>query len=216
MLKLLFLLTLFNISLAHENKNLAENLNKLIKNTVFIKEGNSHCAGSIVGVTGLVLTAKHCVDDEKKDKYIELDGKMLEYKYIAFSKNFDMALIKLKDKKVGLLLADKTPLLGSTVYTVGHPVREKNILTKGIVSDPLRVELDKSNIHKDSIRYHSTFFSLFNIAVYFGNSGGSIVNESGEIISLVSMVMLGSYMAPLSSAQGVHLDDIKMFIESVE
>lgn len=179
----------------------------------------------------LVLTAYHCVDDlfrevtEKvvdpktgevheitKQKLVPLKittNKVRDYEIIATEDHAAKIIASDKDSDIALLQVidtDYVPLAAATlapdsyvykrglrVYAVGNPaITYDNSITEGIISSPQRM-LDIDDKH----------LKVFQISasVIGGNSGGSIVNDDGELIGTLSAGFRGaaiSFAVPIS------------------
>lgn len=179
----------------------------------------------------LVLTAYHCVDDlfqevtEKvvdpktgevheitKQKIVPLKittNKVRNYEIIATEdhaakvvgsdKDSDIALIQVIDTDYAPIAAaplasdSYTYKRGLRVYAVGNPaITYDNSVTDGIISSPQRM-LDIDDKH----------LKVFQISasVIGGNSGGSILNDDGEMIGTLSAGVRGaniSFAVPIS------------------
>ena len=70
------------------------------------------------------------------------------------------------------LVAKKEPLLGETVYIIGAPLQHSKLITRGVLSF---IE------QKDNKRRYLT-----DAAVIFGNSGGGLFNQQGELLGVVT------------------------------
>lgn len=179
----------------------------------------------------LILTAYHCVDDlfqettEKvvdpktgeikeitKQKLIPLKittNKVRNYeivatedhaaKIISSDKDNDIALIQVIDTDyIPLAAAPLAPdtysyKRGLKIYVVGNPaIAFDNSVTDGLISAPQRM-LDIEDKH----------FKVFQISapVIGGNSGGSVLNDNGEMIGTLSAGIRGSavsFAVPIS------------------
>lgn len=179
----------------------------------------------------LVLTAYHCVDnlfkeftekvvDPKTNEIKEVTKQKLVPLKITTNKvrNFeivatedhtakivgsdadnDIALIQVID--IDYAPASAAPLAADTysykrglkIYAVGNPsITFDNSITEGIISSPQRM-LDIEN--------RSLKVFQFSAGIIGGNSGGSLVNDDGEIIGTVSASLRGSevsFAVPIS------------------
>lgn len=89
-------------------------------------------------------------------------------------------------------LAKDIPNKYDTIYSIGSPLGIDDIITQGRF---IRIEED---------------YMLFSMPGFSGNSGGSIVNEYGQ---LVSIMVAGVPIYPQITI-GVELDDIKTFLQN--
>lgn len=134
-----------------------------VARTVFLRE--SGCTGVAVGGNRLV-TAKHCTPDNAKAGDAYEGGKLL-----FVSPTYDFAVVEFPDARprVGLHAAG----LGEHVYVVGYPVQLGNseqelTITDGLVAGPT----------------DSDGQARITAPVYFGNSGGGVWSDAGELVGI--------------------------------
>ena len=133
-----------------------------------------------------VVTCKHVV--EAKEMAIE-DGKLLEKPYKGFRvkkayeikdikfvsmKDQDIAAAKVSGFKKSARISPLQPMVGDKVFALGFPSDEFLTISEGIVN---RV----SNIDGHPHIGHSA-------GLYFGNSGGCLLNESGEVVGVNNLM----------------------------
>jgi len=101
---------------------------------------------------------------------------MVAGEFLFVNPDLDLALLRIyKNEGVELEileLAETYPKVGDEVYVLGHPLGRKYNLSKGIVSN---TDID------------STYFGIDALTT-FGNSGGAVFNNRGEIIGICSKV----------------------------
>jgi S1-C subfamily serine protease len=142
------------------------------EHTVHLK--GSGCSAVMVGADRLV-TAKHCVPDDAKagDSY---EGGTL----LHISPAYDFAVVQIRDPKLRIVL--KEPRAGEHLYVVGYPVQlgsSEQVLTvtDGICAGP---------VDSDG-QWRIT------APVYFGNSGGGVWSDNGELLGIAVSI----YAAPM-------------------
>jgi S1-C subfamily serine protease len=144
--------------------------------------------------TNKIITAYHVVE-ELEDIFVSLyDGRTWKADIWAFSKNADIAILKLKADDPSLLpdmsslpsveLVDSSSVkAGDPVIVVGSPIDEdlqlglKESATTGIVSYVARSITVEENRISNLIQ--------FDAATNFGNSGGPVFNVYGKVIGMV-------------------------------
>ena len=162
-------------------------------------------SGFLISDDGYVLTNYHVVEDASKIK-VNLSGDRHDYlaDVVGTDPSTDLALIKIKgDKKLPFLaLGDsETVRVGDWVMAIGNPLNYDHTVTVGVISAKGRV-----------LRDLSRDFSLDNFiqtdaAINFGNSGGPLVNVSGEVVGVntaISSVGQGiGFAVPVNVAKGI-------------
>jgi len=108
---------------------------------------------------------------------VVLSGKTHKAELVRKDKTTDLALLKVDSSTKGLPLAAKSDLrVGQQVYALGFPLTfllgEEPKFTSGMVNS-------LSGMQDDWGRFQ------FSAQVTFGNSGGALVNESGNVIGVV-------------------------------
>lgn len=151
-------------------------VNRAIEGTVLIKSGNSEGAGAIINSSGFIITCNHVIKD-KSDIQIELNNKKkIKATLIESDKNRDIALLKIELNNLPALRigdSDNSIKVGDNVFAIGSPFGLRNSITKGIVSN-LSTKINKFKFIQTDAKVNP------------GNSGGPLINETGEIIGLIN------------------------------
>lgn len=202
----------------------------LLKSSVFVRDYTSSGAGTVIKKTEnkmYILTCYHVVNNviflneiglalkvtvgySKTDKYNYIAGLMIYgAKVIKFDKNRDLALLEVNivDKELEARpIAKNEPEKGDTIYSVGNPLGTLRTISKGILA----------NKEKG--------FYLTDNTITFGNSGGGLFNNKGELIGVPSKVMAyvfenkdGTELISPESGLGLSIDlkTIKEFLKGV-
>jgi len=164
--------------------------------------------GFVVSANGLIVTNKHVVSDAQADYTVILnDGKKLTAKVIVRDPSFDLAVLKVeRNDLVPLPLGDSSKLkLGKTVIAIGNALGEfKNTVSVGVVSGLNRsVEVD-NELMTDLIQSDA--------AINKGNSGGPLLNLSGEVVGINTAMALGAENIGFA----IPINQLKKTIEQVE
>jgi len=134
-------------------------------------------SGFIIDADGSILTNNHVIDRAERITVKFSDGRTLRAHVIGSDPDTDIALIKV-DGQAGLPVAplgDSSKLrMGEWVVAIGDPLGYDHSVTVGVVSYIGRKLFDAS---LDS--YIQT-----DAAINFGNSGGPLINASGEVIGI--------------------------------
>ena len=113
-----------------------------------------------------VLTAAHVVEGEDNPR-VTIGGSVLTGKVLRRDSAMDLAIISIDEDQPALSFAQKLPAVLDQVFAFGNPLGGRTAVSRGIVSD-----IDGVRIQTDA-------------AVNPGNSGGPLINDSGEVVGLV-------------------------------
>lgn len=134
-----------------------------IDRTVYL--AGSGCSAVAVGNDRLV-TAKHCLPDDAKAGDSYEGGTVLHV-----SPSMDFAVVVWPDARLAVRM--RPPVVGEHLYVVGYPVQlgsgdQDLTVTDGIVAGP-----------QNSAGDHR-----ITAPVYFGNSGGGVWSDDGELLGI--------------------------------
>ena len=169
------------------NLSVEEAYNKVVKSTVGIKtyvlssiDVYAEGTGMIISQDGYIVTCYHVVEDCNSITVTDNDGKTYDATVVAYDANTDIAVLKIE--ATGLtpveFASSDAAGIGQFVLAVGNPGGEalSSSLTFGVLSGKKR---------ESSMAAYNTLLQ-FDAAVNPGNSGGPLVNLSGQVIGLVS------------------------------
>lgn len=172
-------------------------------------------SGVIISSDGYIVTNKHVIDDSDEIEVTLNDKREYAAKLIGMDPTTDLALIKIEEKELPTLSFGNSDdlKLGEWVLAVGNPYNLTSTVTAGIVSAKAR----NINILRSDMSIES--FIQTDAAVNPGNSGGALVNTSGQLIGINTAIAsrTGSYQGysfaiPSSIAKKV-VADLKEFGE---
>lgn len=132
---------------------------------------------------GYVVTNNHVVDNATKINVKLSDGRSYEAKVIGKDPRTDIALLQLKDFKnlTAIKMADSDQLrVGDYTVAIGNPYGLGETVTSGIVSALGRSGLNVENYEN---------FIQTDAAINRGNSGGALINLSGELIGINTAIL---------------------------
>ena len=154
------------------------------------RRGVSMGSGFIISPDGYVLTNHHVVDGADEVTVKLSDRRELVAKVIGSDQQYDVALLKVEASNLpSIRLGDSTRLKpGQWVVAIGSPFGFDHSVTAGIVS-----ATGRSNPYADQ-RYVP--FIQTDVAINQGNSGGPLLNTSGEVVGINSQIFSasGGYM----------------------
>lgn len=149
-------------------------------------------SGVIITDDGYIVTNNHVVANSDKVEVTLNDKRTLTAKVIGTDPSTDLALLKIEDKGLPFIPYGNSDgvKVGEWVLAVGNPFNLTSTVTAGIVSAKAR------NIHiLPDQQFPIESFIQTDAAVNPGNSGGALVNTSGELIGINTAIAssTGSY-----------------------
>jgi len=152
-----------------------------MKASFTIKSDNGHGSGFLVSNDGYIITNYHVINNVKNLKAIDNEGKEFAVKVVRYSKDYDLALLKIEGnfEFAFTIPAEKNFKTGQDAYAIGTPksVQLGQSLSKGIVS---------------GYRSHSGLnYIQTDISINKGNSGGAVISPAGDLLGVVEYKMFG-------------------------
>lgn len=176
--------------------------------------GRSAGSGFLISKNGYALTNTHVVVDEDnkpcKNIKVSLNGVTVKADVIEIGDNkggngngIDLAVIMLSQLPAGsipLQFEDSSKVrTGETVFAIGNSKGEGTCITRGIVSDRNR-------------EFYGKYYIMTDCAINPGNSGGPLLNESGKVIGVNTVVRVDPVMEQLGVT--LMMDGMKYAIPS--
>lgn len=154
-------------------------------------------SGVIVSKDGFIVTNNHVVQNADEIQVMMNSNKSYKAKLIGRDEDTDLALIKIEaDDLPAVNFANSdSVLIGEWVMAVGNPFNLESTVTAGIVSAKGRnINLLGNNGQKQNSTAIESFIQT-DAAVNPGNSGGALVNVSGELVGINTAIAspTGSY-----------------------
>ncbi|VFP82196.1 serine endoprotease DegP [Candidatus Erwinia haradaeae] len=137
----------------------------------------------IDAIKGYVVTNHHVVDNATKIQVQLSDGRKYDAKIIGKDPRSDIALIQISEVKnlIAIKIADSENLrVGDYTVAIGNPYGLGETVTSGIIS-----ALGRSGLNTD----HYENFIQTDAAINRGNSGGALINLSGELIGINTAIL---------------------------
>ncbi len=160
------------------------------------QRGPKQSAGSgvIINKSGYIVTNNHVVDNATKVEIVLDDKRTYEAEIMGVDPETDLALLKIEEDNLPYLnLGNSDDLkVGEWVVAVGNPFNLTSTVTAGIVSAKGR---SINLLRQRGGEYAVENFIQTDAAVNPGNSGGALVNTSGELIGINTAIasQTGSY-----------------------
>ena len=134
-------------------------------------------SGFYINNKGYALTNNHVVDVCKQMVAV-VDGREILFRVLNTDKTNDVAIIKTDQRSPNFIkINEEGAKLGEDIIAVGYPLSDKLSdsvkITRGIVSSLSGIDNNSGQIQIDA-------------ALQPGNSGGPVINESGELIGIAS------------------------------
>ncbi|MDF2436349.1 MAG: hypothetical protein K0Q95_725 [Bacteroidota bacterium] len=153
-------------------------------------------SGVIVSQDGYIVTNNHVVDGADKIEVTLNDKRTYTADVIGKDPTTDLALLKIKETGLPFMTYGNSDnvKVGEWVLAVGNPFNLTSTVTAGIVSAKGRnINILDGDPSKGQFPIES--FIQTDAAVNPGNSGGALVNTSGELVGINSAIAsnTGSY-----------------------
>ncbi len=154
-------------------------------------------SGVIVSKDGYIVTNNHVVENADEVEVMMNNNKSYKAKIIGRDTDTDLALVKIEASdlpSINFANSDSV-LIGEWVMAVGNPFNLESTVTAGIVSAKGR---NINILGGEAQKQNSTAIESFiqtDAAVNPGNSGGALVNVSGELVGINTAIAspTGSY-----------------------
>jgi serine protease Do len=185
-------------------------------------------SGVIISPDGFIATNNHMVENASTIDVTLPDKRAFSAKLIGRDPNTDLALLKIEANDLPFVKFGNSDnvQIGEWVLAVGFPLSLNTTVTAGIVSAKARSigilnrsgNTTQNNTAPQGNRTVESFIQT-DAAINSGNSGGALVNTSGELIGINSAIasQTGSFAGyafaiPVNLAKKI-LDDLKNFGE---
>ena len=152
-----------------------------------IPEQRASGSGVIISADGYIVTNNHVVDDADELTVTLSNKKTYTAKVVGKDLSYDLAVIKIDATNLPFLLYGNSDeaKIGQWVLAIGYPLNLETTVTAGIISAKGRsLGLNKGT--KTSSPVES--FIQTDAAVNQGNSGGALINTSGQLIGINSAI----------------------------
>src|SRR5215208_2653930 len=161
--------------------------------SLVVVRGHRFGAGSgiVWDANGLILTNNHVVGRRLPIVLLQ-DDREYESRLLARDPDVDLALLSIDTTQLTPLQpASISPRVGEMVFAFGHPWGQRNTVTRGIISALVSAQ----NRRDDKLPVVRSDAPLAP-----GNSGGPLVNASGEVIGINAMIIGGDQSVSIAAS----------------
>jgi serine protease Do len=162
-------------------------------------------SGFIIDRAGFILTNHHVIEDAERITVTLADGRTFRGEVVGTDPAIDVALLRIPGDKdlPAAALGDSDHLrVGEWVCAIGNPLGYVHSVTVGVISFIGRKLFDPSLDN-----YIQT-----DAAINFGNSGGPLINSTGQVIGINSAISSRAsnigFAVPINQAIGI-LEQLK-------
>jgi serine protease DegQ len=160
-------------------------------------------SGVIISAQGYILTNQHVVEAADEIEVALSDGKKLSAKVVGSDPETDLAVLHVDAQNLPPITLGQAENLkvGDVVLAIGNPLGVGQTVTMGIISA----------LHRTGLRIN-TFenFIQTDAAINQGNSGGALVDASGNLVGINTAILSQSggsigigFAIPVSTAKQV-------------
>jgi len=157
---------------------------------VYIQVPAGEGSGFVWDKEGHIVTNNHVVQGARSVLVQFFDGNILEAEIVGLDPQSDIAVIRVEPSDAQLLpvvIGDSDEVkVGQLAIAIGNPFGQNWTMTRGIVS-----ALDRS-IRSGSTRFRTPEVIQTDAAINPGNSGGPLLDSSGRVIGMNTMILSGS------------------------
>lgn len=212
MISLLFILC--SCSNGNENEVIIKNLNSVIEISIVDKETEEIITkGTAFSFDkNLFLSARHIFSDfNYETEHIvgeTINGDKISLELIKKSEDTDLAILYSPNDIPSMVISENPPYWLDDVYFIGNSRGLGLCINKCYISSPSK------NVIINEINYNTI---QINGTVNEGDSGGTLLNKSGEIIGVISFKLTtnsGNTVSDISFA--ISLESINDFLSEIE
>ena len=155
-------------------------------------------SGFIVDASGIILTNKHVVlDSQAEYQVVTADEKEYPAQVVTRDPINDIAILKILATDLPIVTLSTAPIEpGQTVLAIGNALGLfSNTVSKGIVSGLSRqisAAMRGESSGQESVVEELRGVIQTDVAINQGNSGGPLINLSGEVIGINTAVIFGA------------------------
>ena len=154
-------------------------------------------SGVIISTDGYIITNQHVIADGQKYEVV-IEGETMEAKLVGQDSSSDVAVLKVDTNKTltAIEFADSDQITtGEWVMSIGNPFGLEQSVATGIVSATSRSQIiNSSSSSGSSSSSSSSGVTIYpnmiqtDAAINPGNSGGALVDKSGKLIGINTLI----------------------------
>ncbi len=154
---------------------------------IFPETSEGQGSGAIINEQGYIVTNYHVVGNADRLTVALSEGEdVYEAEIVGSDADNDLAIIKIKNPPKNLTVIEQGTstglLVGQRVFAIGNPFGLDRTMTSGIISAMGRpIKTDKGTVIDNAIQTDAS--------VNPGNSGGPLLDSSGRMIGINTMIM---------------------------
>jgi len=154
---------------------------------MYPQQSEGQGSGAIIDKSGYIITNYHVVgDSDKVTVALSQNEKVYEADIIGIDPENDLAVIKIKNPPKNLITIpagnSSNLKVGQKVYAIGNPFGLDRTLTSGIISGLGRpIKTESGSVIEGAIQTDAS--------INPGNSGGPLIDSSGKIIGINTMII---------------------------
>jgi serine protease Do len=173
------------------NAALDELLQRVRPVLALVSNGRRGAGAGVLAGDGQVLTNLHVVGRARSVQVLLDDGSSYDARVIASDPAVDLALLQIPGNgHAAAVFSSSAPRPGELVYAFGHPWGQRNVLTGGVLSAVTSLRG----------RHGEVPVLRADVQLAPGNSGGPLLNASGEVIGLNAMIFGGDQSVAIPSS----------------
>jgi serine protease Do len=173
------------------NAALDELLQRVRPVLALVSNGRRVAGAGVLAGDGQVLTNLHVVGRARSVQVLLDDGRSYDARVIASDPAVDLALLQIPGNgHAAAVFSSSAPRPGELVYAFGHPWGQRNVLTGGVLSAVTSLRG----------RHGEVPVLRADVQLAPGNSGGPLLNASGEVIGLNAMIFGGDQSVAIPSS----------------
>jgi serine protease Do len=154
----------------------------------YSKTSGSSGTGVIMTADGYIITNHHVIAGCSRAQIVLYDGTICDAKLVGSDIYSDLAVLKIEAQGLTAAEFGNSDLLrvGDTTLAIGNPLGSElfGTMTQGIVSAINR------DVNVDG--YTMTLIQT-TAALNPGNSGGALINDSGQVVGITNLKMMSDY-----------------------